>query len=98
MPVARFSPKARVELKGIRRYIAKDNKQAARKLIDDIEKACFLLAEFPYNGRQRDELLENMRSFPFGNYVIFYDVIPEGVEILHVIHGAQDFPAIFKDS
>jgi toxin ParE1/3/4 len=96
MPAFHFAPPASADLDEISDYIAEDNPEAAGRFVEDITNTCRTLAAFPMSGRARDELLENMRSFPVGNYVIFYDVIPDGVEILRVLHGARDFPAIFK--
>ena len=28
--------------------------------------------------------------FPFGNYLIFYDIVQGGVQIVHIAHGARD--------
>ena len=53
------------------------------------------LASHPNLGRSRDELAEGLRSFPVGRYVIFYRAIPEGVEIVRVLHGSRDLNAIF---
>ena len=38
---------------------------------------------------------QNLRSFPFGRYVIFYLALPGGIEIVRVLHGARDLDAIF---
>lgn len=35
-----------------------------------------------------------LRRRVYGNYLIFYDLRPEAVEILHVLHGARDYAAI----
>ena len=55
-----------------------------------------LLAENPEMGRTRNDLETNLRSFPVGNYVIFYEVIVGGIEVLRVLHGARDIPDIFE--
>ncbi|WP_008538835.1 type II toxin-antitoxin system RelE/ParE family toxin [Bradyrhizobium sp. CCGE-LA001] len=34
-----------------------------------------------------------LRSFPVGNYVIFYIPLPDGVEIVRVMHGRLDIDA-----
>jgi toxin ParE1/3/4 len=46
-------------------------------------------------GRRRDELSPNVRSFPINNYLIFYRLIEEGVEILRVVSGYQDLEGLF---
>ncbi|MGY4499466.1 plasmid stabilization system protein ParE [Bradyrhizobium sp. GM24.11] len=35
----------------------------------------------------------DLRSFPVGNYVIFYVPLSDGVEIIRVMHGRQDIGA-----
>jgi len=40
-----------------------------------------------------------MRSCPYGNYVIFFDVLPQGVTVQRILHAARDLSVIFgKDS
>jgi toxin ParE1/3/4 len=46
-------------------------------------------------GAVRDELIPNLRSFPVGNYLIFYKPLPDGIEVLRVLHGARDLPPFF---
>ena len=46
-------------------------------------------------GRSRAELLPSLRSFPAGSYTIFYFPQEDGVEIVRVIHGAQDITTMF---
>lgn len=95
MAVARFAPLARTDLWDIRAYIAAGNPEAARQTIGKIKHACLSLATQPFLGRVRNELLPDLRSFPVGSYVIFYDVVADGVEIVRVLHGARDLPGIF---
>lgn len=52
-----------------------------------------MLMENPLAGRERRELRKGLRSFPAGNYVIFYVPLPDGVEIVRVMHGRQDINA-----
>jgi len=47
-------------------------------------------------GKSRDELAAGLRSFPIGQYIIFYQPVPGGVDIVRVLHGARDLDAIFN--
>jgi hypothetical protein len=47
-------------------------------------------------GRLRPELAPHLRSFPIGNYVIFYRLTQEGIEVARVLHGARDIDALFR--
>jgi toxin ParE1/3/4 len=53
--------------------------------------ACFEdLAENPQLGRQREELKEGYRSFPQGRHVVFYVVVPTGIEVIGTVHESAD--------
>lgn len=53
------------------------------------------LALHPGMGRRREELGVGIRSFPVGNYVIFYKPTEDGISILRVLHGARDIENAF---
>ncbi|MGH7989069.1 MAG: type II toxin-antitoxin system RelE/ParE family toxin [Limisphaerales bacterium] len=50
----------------------------------------------PLLGREREELLPRLRSFPVSRYVIFYRPMENGIEVVRVLHGARDFPPLFE--
>ena len=83
-------PLARVDLAEIWSYIADDSEAAADRFLDALEVKFALLATQPRMGRQRDELLAELRSFPAGRYVIFYLANADGIELVRVLHGARD--------
>ena len=76
-------------------YIAQDNPDAADRFIRALVSRFPLLASMPEIGRAREELSPHLRSFPVGNYVIFYRLVDSGIEIARVLHGARDFPPLF---
>lgn len=84
------SPQTEIDLTAIWDYIAADNPRAADALLDRIDATFDMLAETPFAGRDRSELRAELRSFPVGNYLIFYVPIPDGVEVVRVMHGRQD--------
>jgi toxin ParE1/3/4 len=47
-------------------------------------------------GRSREELAPGLRSLAFGRYVIFDEVIPDGIAIIRVLHGARDLGPLFE--
>ena len=84
------SPQTEIDLTAIWDYIAADNLRAADALLVRIEATFDMLAETPFAGRERSELRKGLRSFPVGNYLIFYVPTPDGVEVVRVMHGRQD--------
>lgn len=90
MPVIRKSPRAKSDLIEIWEYIAEDGEARADAFIDRIDKKFRTLAQRPGIGRLRNELAEELRSFPIGRYLIFYLPLAHGIEIVRVLHGARD--------
>lgn len=73
-------------------YIADDSEANADRFISTVDAKFVSLAAQPHMGRARPELpRENLRSFPVGRYVILYRLLPDGIEVVRVLHGARDF-------
>ena len=87
------SPQAEVDLFAIWDFIGADSARSADALINQIEAAFDMLAATPLAGRARGDLVRDLRSFPVGNYIIFYLPRPDGIEVLRVVHGRQDIDA-----
>lgn len=90
------SPVAERDLDEIWFYIAKDNIDAADRVLRRIQDKCRQYAAQPLMGDLRDDLAENLRNFVVGSYVIFYRPLTDGIEVVRVIHGARDVDAIFE--
>jgi toxin ParE1/3/4 len=91
------TPQADSDLDSIWRYIAVESGsyEIADGLIEAITNRFFLLATHPHIGRARDEELRlGLRSFPVGNYIIFYRIHDGHVLILRVLHGSRDVQAL----
>jgi toxin ParE1/3/4 len=54
-----------------------------------------LLATQPHLGKSVEELAPRLRFMPLGNYLIFYRPLPDGIEIVRLLHGARDITAAF---
>ena len=91
-----FSPLARRDLIGILQYVAKDRPGAATKLVDRLEKACFAVARNPDLGAACEDLSSGLRVRSVGKYAIFYRPAHDGVDIVRVVRGSRDFPALFS--
>ena len=82
---------ARADLEAIWVYTAEQwgVEQAERYLRDLF--ACFNdLASNPRLGRQREEVRAGYRSFPQGRHVVFYVVVPAGIEVIGIVHQSAD--------
>ncbi|MGX7706132.1 type II toxin-antitoxin system RelE/ParE family toxin [Methylobacterium sp. Gmos1] len=83
-------PRARRDLLEIWNFIAEANEAAADGVLDRIEAALVMLAENPLAGRARPDLAASLRSFPAGSYLIFYQPIERGIEIVRILSGYRD--------
>lgn len=54
-----------------------------------------MLSQFPKIGNQRDDLVAGLRSFPVKPYIIFYNKIADGIEVVRVLHQARDIDNLF---
>ena len=96
MPRAISSPDAEDDLAEIGAYIARDNLKMAIAVLTDIEREVRLLAEFPGLGQARDDLAPGVRTIPVGNYILIYRPIADGIELIRVVHGARNLPALMR--
>jgi toxin ParE1/3/4 len=79
--------------------VRRANAKAARKLLNAINDTILLLSEFPGIGPMRPELGTAIRSFPvakYTDYLIFYRRIDGGIEVIRVLHGAQNLPPLLR--
>jgi toxin ParE1/3/4 len=77
-------------------HIAERNFNAADNLLHQFDARLSDIAEMPGMGRERDDLMSGLRSFPVGDYVLFYRTIPGGIELVRVLHGARDLRDQFR--
>jgi toxin ParE1/3/4 len=90
-----LDPDARLDLKSIYKYVARDNPTAANGLIGELKQKFGMLGSQSLIGEARPELAANLRSFSVGNYVILYRPTRTGIEVARVLHAARDIGAQF---
>jgi toxin ParE1/3/4 len=56
------------------------------------------LAQNSSLGRKRPDLLPDLRSFPIDNYVVFYQQIEDGIDVIRLLHGSRDMEEVFKQN
>ena len=96
MPRVVQTRRSRTDLGEILLYIRRDNHRAARRLLDTIDDKLQLLAEFPGLGQPREELARSLRSFPIGDYLLFYRPRKDGIQLIRVLHGRRDLRKQFR--
>ena len=82
------------DLTDIIEYITLDNPQSALKLLDEIDESILKLEDFPYMGiNPRDTRLQRLkyRILVVSNYLVFYVVKDDYVEIRRILHGKRKY-------
>lgn len=89
-----LTQRAHCDLEEIDDYLARRSAKSAREFLIRAVEIFEMLATHPEAGRRRLELKVAVRSFPLGQYVIYYRVAESRVQILRVAHGARDAAAL----
>jgi toxin ParE1/3/4 len=95
MPAVFRTSQADADLTQIALHIAEHNPEAADRWLDLLNEKCQALSRMPEIGRKRFDLADGLRSLVVNNYVIFYRPVSNGIEVIRVLHGARDIPALF---
>ena len=88
-------PHAEADILEIWGYIAEDSVVVADRWVDKLDEKFALWATQPMMGRARDELSPGIRSLAFGRYVVFFQPLPDGIDVVRVLHGSRDIDASF---
>ena len=89
-------PQAEADILEIWGYIAEDSVVEADRWVDRLDEKFSLWATQPMMGRGRDELTPGIRSLVFGRYVVFFEPLPDGIDVVRVLHGSRDIDASFE--
>ena len=90
-----FSPQANLDLMEIGDWIALDNRQAALKLVREIQTLCESLVRSPH--RYPLDQRAGFNRAVHGRYLIFYRIKPQEIQIARILHSARDRDVIFGD-
>ncbi|UZK65656.1 type II toxin-antitoxin system RelE/ParE family toxin [Sphingomonas sp. M1-B02] len=94
----RYAASAEDDLDSIASHILErtSDAEAAIAFDEKLRDRCRTLAGIPGTlGTARPELRQDLRSTPFGNYVIFFRYNGDAIEIISVLVGARDLDARF---
>ena len=84
---------ARDHPSAIHTYIARNSPQYALHVIDRLTRRSQQIAEFPLSGREVAEFeVPQIRQVLEGPFRIIYYIKPDQIDVLAVIHGAQQIP------
>jgi toxin ParE1/3/4 len=103
-PPFTFRPRARLDLGEQFLYLADQaTTEVAERYFAAVDETCARLAKQPRSGTPYDAglaRLEGMRRAPvtrFTAYLVFYLPRAGGIDVIRVLHGAQDIEHLFAE-
>jgi toxin ParE1/3/4 len=90
----KYMPSAEQDLTDIYDYVFLDDPVAAGNLLNQFDESISILAHFPYSCISPSDIrLQslNYRILVVGNYLVFYAVIEDSVEIRRIFHGKRKY-------
>ncbi len=76
-------------------YIAQFNQARAVTFVDELLERCMLLSSYPMRFALVPKHENNaIRRMPHGNYIVYYQVKRDQVEVLRILNAAQDHDSI----
>lgn len=85
----RYTPRARGDIENIFRYIAERNPNGARNVLRAIYAGVDFIAMHPEASNRTTETDIRVKIVTRYRYKIFFRVADEGIDVLHVRHGAR---------
>ncbi len=92
--MVRWTAHAKAQLRHIHDYIAEDSPLYAKRVTAELVQQTVGLDELPRKGKKVPELNEeSVREVSLYTYRILYEITPDGVAVLAVIHKRRDLQA-----
>jgi toxin ParE1/3/4 len=86
----RLARSARRDLQEISDYWTFEaGEDIASRVVAGVIETVITISHHPQAGVSADQYGNRVRKFPAGKYMVYYRPYPEGIEILHVFHGAR---------
>ena len=82
---------AQRHLDAIYQFIAQDSPAYAKRMVDRLTRRSQQIGQFPFSGRSVPEFeMKQIREVIEGPYRIIYYIKVDQIDVLAVLHGAQD--------
>ena len=93
-----IAQEATQDLDEILDYFLSRNIDAGERFIQEFNKKCQYLTQFPNIGRSYANLDPTLRGIPVDGYILFYRVFEDNVVIVRVISGYRDLKSVFTNA
>jgi toxin ParE1/3/4 len=79
-------------------YFADINIEAGERFVQEFEKKCKNLVNFPNMGRSYEDIAPLLRGIPVDGHMIFYKMIDDEITIVRVVNGKRDLKSLFSET
>jgi toxin ParE1/3/4 len=89
---------ARRDLVSAAKYVAEKahSPEAASRFLEAIDERLAVYGRQPKLAEVYLDAKRDCRRFSVGSYVVFYRELHPGIEVLRVLHGSRDIPAVLE--
>lgn len=91
-----LAPEARADLETIGNWISDDNPDRADAFVEELERACATLGRRPYRFPAVPTARHDLRKRAYRDYLIFYRVLADRVEVVRIVHGKRDWAPMLR--
>jgi toxin ParE1/3/4 len=93
-----WAPRAKRDLVDIWKYFANAaSAEIAGNMLRELDRAAKRLANYPFSGRPREDVLPGLRSLLVHPHSIIYRVAGSTIEIVRILHERRDVSAALTD-
>jgi toxin ParE1/3/4 len=85
------------DLDEILEYFLTLNIEAGERFVQLFNQKCQNLVQFPKIGRIYDHIAPSLRGVPLNGYIIFYQIVDDGLIIVRVVSGYRNLESIFSE-
>ncbi|MEH1925153.1 type II toxin-antitoxin system RelE/ParE family toxin [Nostoc sp.] len=78
-------------------YFVNINIEAGERFIQEFEKKCKNIVNFPNMARSYEDIAPFLRGIPVDGHIILYKVIEDEITIVRVVSGKRDLKSLFSD-
>jgi toxin ParE1/3/4 len=79
-------------------YFADINIEAGESFVQEFEKKCKNLVNFPNMGRSYEDIAPLLRGIPVDGHIILYKMIDDEITIVRVVNGKRDLKSLFSET
>jgi toxin ParE1/3/4 len=97
MKFLRITTPTSQDLEAISEYFLEKSVEAGDRFVKTFNQKFQHLERFPFIGKSYAHIKPGLRGLLLMDYIIFYQIVEDNVEIIRVVSGYRDLRGIFTD-